>query len=90
MGEQFAGLGNPDTFSGLFKDSFLAVQIMGATLQPWILFGMAVIFFAIGRFFTTIVGFVEARRMIIAEGTEAIAAAMREEKRPVITEVARV
>jgi len=43
----------------------------------------------VGRFFSTIVGFVEARRMVIAEGTEAIAEAVTsgrmkdEEKKPV-------
>ena len=78
LGEQFAGLGGPGAMSGVFKDSFLAVRILGATLQPWMLFGMALIFFAIGRFFATIVGFVEARRMIIQEGTRAIAAALSE------------
>lgn len=78
LGEQFAGLGGPGAMSGVFKDSFLAVRILGATLQPWMLFGMALIFFAIGRLFATIVGFVEARRMIIQEGTRAIAAALSE------------
>lgn len=76
LGEQFAGLGDPGTMSGLFKSSFLAVNLYGASLQPWMLFGMALIFFAIGRFFSNIVGFVEARRMVITEGTEAIAEAV--------------
>ena len=71
--EQFAGRGDPGAMSGLFKSSFLSVQLFNASWQPWMLFGMALILFAIGRFFTTIVGFVEARRMIIGEGTEAIA-----------------
>ena len=62
--------------SGLFKSSFLSVQLLGASWQPWMLFGMALILYAIGRFFTTIVGFVEARRMIIGEGTQAIAEAV--------------
>ena len=76
LGEQFAGLGEPGAMSGLFKSSFLAVNLYGASLQPWMLFGMALIFFAIGRFFSPIVGFVQARRMIIEEGTEAISEAV--------------
>ena len=70
--EQYAGLAEPGLMSGLYKSSFLAVNLYGASLQPWMLFGMAFIFFSIGRFFTTIVGFVEARRMVIVEGVEAI------------------
>ena len=38
--------------------------------------GMGIIVFSVGRFFSTIVGFVEARRMVIVEGTEAIAEAV--------------
>ena len=71
--EQFAGRGDPGAMSGLFKSSFLSVQLFNASWQPWMLFGMALILFAIGRFFDTIVGFVEARRMVIEEGTAAIA-----------------
>ena len=37
------------------------------------MFGMGLVLFSIGRFFSTIVGFVQARQMIIGEGTEAIA-----------------
>ena len=70
--EQYAGLAEPGLMSGLYKSSFLVVNLYGASLQPWMLFGMALIFFSIGRFFTTIVGFVEARRMVIVEGVEAI------------------
>ena len=73
--QQFAGLGVAGSFLATFEDSFLAVRIFAATTQAWMLFGMGIIFFAIGRFFTTIVGFVEARRMIITEGSEAIAEA---------------
>ena len=76
LAEQFAGRGDPGAMSGLFKSSFVSVQLFNASLQPWMLFGMALVLFAIGRFFTTIVGFVEARRMIIAEGTQAIAEAV--------------
>ena len=74
--EQFAGFGVAGATSGSFETSFLAVQLFGASLQPWMLFGMALIFFAIGRFFSTIVGFVQACRMIIEEGTSAISEAV--------------
>jgi len=76
LGEQFAGRGAPGAASGLFESSFLGVQLYGASLQPWMLFGMGVILFSVGRFFSTIVGFVEARRMIIIEGTEAVSSAV--------------
>ena len=79
--EQFAGRGEAGAMSGLFKSSFLSVQLINASWQPWMLFGMALILYAIGGFFTTIVGFVEARRMVIAEGTQAIAEAVRSDSR---------
>ena len=40
------------------------------------LFGMGIILFSVGRFFSVIVGFVEARRMVMVEGNEAIAEAV--------------
>ena len=76
LGEQFAGRADPGAASGLFESSFLATNLLSASWQPWMLFGMAIILFAIGRFFSTIVGFVEARRMVIVEGTEAISEAV--------------
>ena len=74
--QQFAGLGESGAASGLFKSSFLSVQLFGASWQPWMFFGMGLILFAIGRFFSTVVSFVEARRMVIEEGTSSIAEAV--------------
>ena len=74
--EQFAGAGAVGSTSGLFESTFLATNLFGASMVPWMLFGMGIILFSVGRFFTTIVGFVEARRMVIVEGTEAIAEAV--------------
>ena len=76
LGEQFVGRGEPGATSDLFESSFLATNLFGASLLPWMLFGMGIILFAVGRFFSTIVGFVQARRMIIAEGTGAVATAV--------------
>lgn len=76
MEQVFLGLGGPESFSDRFETAFWATNLIGASWQPWMLFGMGIILFAIGRFFNTIVGFVQARRMIIAEGTEAIAEAV--------------
>ena len=76
LGEQFAGAGAVGATSSLFESTFLATNLFGASMVPWMLFGMGVILFSVGRFFTTIVGFVEARRMVIVEGTEAIAEAV--------------
>jgi len=75
LGEMFAGLAGPDG-SDKFETAFWVTNLLGASWQPWMLAGMGLILFAIARFFTTIVGFVEARRMVIAEGTEAIAEAV--------------
>ncbi len=43
---------------------------------------MGLILFAIGRFFSTVVGFVVARRVIITEGTNAISAAIATGREP--------
>ena len=76
LGEQFAGAAAIGATSGLFESTFLANNLFGASMVPWMLFGMGIILFSVGRFFSTIVGFVEARRMVIVEGTEAIAEAV--------------
>ena len=73
LGEQFAGHGLAGDTTGLFKSSFLSVHPFSALVQPWMLFGMGLILFAIGRFFSTIVTFVDLRRMVIAEGVSTIA-----------------
>ncbi|MEE9285531.1 MAG: hypothetical protein V3V35_07375 [Dehalococcoidia bacterium] len=80
--ERFAGLAEPGAMSGLFKSSFLSVQLFGASMQPWMLFGMGLILFAIGRFFATIVTFVELRRMVIIEGVSTIAEAISSKTAP--------
>ncbi len=82
LGEQFAGAGAAGATSSLFESTFLATNLFGASLMPWMLFGMGVILFSVGRFFSTIVGFVEARRMIIVEGVGAIAEAVTPQPEP--------
>ena len=72
LAEQFAGLGGQGAASGLFKSSFLAANLFGASQLSWMLFGMGLVLFAIGRFFATIVTFVQTRRAIVVEGTSAI------------------
>ena len=76
LGEQFAGAAAAGATSDLFESTFLATNLFGASLVPWMLFGMGIILFSVGRFFSTIVGFVEARRMVMVEGAEAIAEAV--------------
>jgi len=76
LGEQFAGAGVAGATSDLFESSFLASNLFGASLTPWMLFGMGIILFSVGRFFATIVGFVEARRMVMVEGNQTIAEAV--------------
>ena len=43
-------------------------------ILPYKLAGLAVIFFSIGRYFTTIIGFVRARKAIVSEGVAALVA----------------
>ena len=76
LGEVFAGLAGPDIVSDKFETAFWATNLLGASWQPWMLAGMGLILFAIGRFFTTVVGFVVARRLIITEATDAISTAI--------------
>ena len=76
LGEMFAGLAGPGIVSDKFETAFWATNLFGASWQPWMLAGMGLILFAIGGFFSTIVGFVMARRLIITEGTEAISTAI--------------
>ncbi len=76
LGEQFAGSGVAGATSSLYESSFLATNLFGASLTPWMLFGMGIILYSVGRFFSTIVGFVEARRMVMIEGNQAIAEAV--------------
>jgi len=82
LGEQFAGHGLAGDTTGLFKSSFLSVQLFSASVQPWMLFGMGLILFAIGRFFSTVVTFVELRRMVIVEGVSTIAEAVSNKTPP--------
>ena len=60
LGEQFAGAAVPGATSELYESAFLATNLFGASMAPWMLFGMGIILFSVGRFFSTIVGFVEA------------------------------
>lgn len=46
-------------------------------ILPYKLAGLAVIFLTIGRYFTTIVGFVRARKAIVSEGVAAIVANLK-------------
>ena len=78
MEESFLGRGDVEggIVSGLYKSSFLSTHLFEASWPVWMLFGMALVLFAIGRFFTTIVAFVQARRMIIGEATSTISEAL--------------
>ncbi len=76
LGEVFGGLAGPDVVSDRFETAFWVTNLLGASWQPWMLAGMGLILFAIGRFFSTVVGFVVARRLIITEGTDAISTAV--------------
>ncbi len=48
------------------------MSILGALREPWNFIGMGLVFFAIGRFFGTIIGFVQARMVILSEGASSL------------------
>ncbi len=54
--------------------AFSLERTMEHLILPYKLAGLAVIFFAIGRYFTTIIGFVRARKAIVAEGVASLTA----------------
>jgi len=68
--EQFADRAG----SAAFQSALLTERVLEHSILPWKLFGMGLMFFAIGRFFSTIIGFVRARRQIIDEGVTALVA----------------
>lgn len=74
--EEFAGR----VGSAAFQSTLLTERLLEHSILPWKLFGMGLIFFAIGRFFSTIIGFVRARRQIIGEGVSGLVA-LAEERR---------
>lgn len=43
------------------------MDVLAALREPWNFVGMGLVFFVIGRFFGTIIGFVQARRVVIAD-----------------------
>lgn len=47
-----------------------AANMYKAFIGPWVSVGIGLIFFMIGMFFSTIVGFVKGRRAIISEGVQ--------------------
>ncbi len=74
-------IGTFDVFIGVNLTTDAAAQaaaslerIMEHLILPYKLTGLAVIFYAIGRYFTTIIGFVRARKAIVTEGVASIAA----------------
>lgn len=51
-------------------------------IGPWVTIGVGTIFFFIGKFFGTIVGFVKGRRQLISEGVESAVYYALERKKP--------
>ncbi len=73
-------IGTFDVFIGLNLTTDAAAQAASSLerslehlILPYKLAGLAVIFFSIGRYFTTIIGFVRGRKAIVTEGVGAIA-----------------
>ncbi len=49
------------------------IRILAALREPWNFIGMGLVFFAIGKFFGTIIGFVQARRVVISDTCSSLA-----------------
>ncbi len=60
--------------NGAAQAAFSLERTLEHLILPYKLTGLAIIFFAIGRYFTTIIGFVRARKAIVTEGVSSIAA----------------
>ncbi len=54
--------------------AFSLERVLEHLILPYKLTGLAIIFYSIGRYFTTIIGFVRARKAIVTEGVESVAA----------------
>lgn len=50
------------------------IDVLSALREPWNFIGMGLIFFGIGRYFGTIIGFVQARRVVISDACGSLAA----------------
>ncbi len=73
--ETFAAFLGASLTANLAAQSALSLErFLEHFILPYKLAGLAIIFYAIGRYFTTIIGFVRARKAIITEGVAAIAA----------------
>lgn len=60
------------TASDEYQSRFLATRLWSDTLLPYKIAGMGLMLFGVGLTFATIVGFVKARRQIIAEGIDSL------------------
>lgn len=70
LGKRDADLaGDPTTAESLAAD----MKILAALREPWTFIGMGLVFFAIGRYFGTIIGFVQARRIVISDTCNSLA-----------------
>lgn len=57
-------------------DAGVDIKVLASLREPWNFIGMGLVFFAIGKFFGTIIGFVQARRVIISDTCSSLAGAM--------------
>ncbi|MCJ2531797.1 MAG: hypothetical protein LN413_05785 [Candidatus Thermoplasmatota archaeon] len=51
----------------------LDMKVLASIREPWNFVGMGLVFFAIGQFFGTIIGFVQARKVVIADVCDSLA-----------------
>lgn len=62
--------------------AFALERFLELLILPYKLAGLAIIFYSIGRYFTTIIGFVRARKAIVTEGVTSITAFARAAEAP--------
>jgi hypothetical protein len=53
------------------------MAVLAALREPWNFIGMGLVFFAIGKFFGTIIGFVQARKVIVSDTCDSLARNLR-------------
>lgn len=67
LAEELAG----NRGSQLWQENVLNERLLEHVILPWKIFGIGLIFYAIGKFFAAIVGYVSARRLIVTDGIKA-------------------
>jgi hypothetical protein len=63
--------------AGTAAEIAVDMAVLAALREPWNFIGMGLVFFAIGKFFGTIIGFVQARKVIVSDTCSSLASSLR-------------